>query len=132
MEQDRVRMEAEAVKAILSRIERGVWIGVKSSVVDFEIRQMPDPDRMLEVGLMVGKMRESIMPIAVDRKRALILEGLGFHAFDAAHLSCAERAEVDVFLTTDDALLRRASRLRDKLRIEVANPLAWFEKVVKK
>jgi len=125
-------MEAEAVKAIVLRIGRGQWKGVKSPIVDFEIGQMPDPDRLIEVGLMVSEMRETIVPTEVERNRALTLERMGFESFDAAHLACAEKAKVDVFLTTDDSLLRMAVRLGDKLRVKVENPLKWFEKTVRK
>ena len=38
--QDRVRLEAEAVKAIMRRIETGEWEGVASPVIRFEIGQM--------------------------------------------------------------------------------------------
>jgi len=130
LRQDRVRVEAEAVKAIMLRIGRGQWVGVKSPVVDFEISQIPDPDRLIEVGLMVGEMRETVTSTEVDRARALILEKLGFGAFDAAHLACAEKANVDVFLTTDDSLLRMAARFADELKVKVDNPLKWFEKMV--
>jgi len=62
--------------------------------------------------------------------RAQELEKLGFHTIDALHLACAERGGADVFLTTDDRLLRLAVRVSEHLRIQVANPLAWLAKVV--
>jgi len=42
----------------------------------------------------------------------------------ALHLACAEQRQVDVFLTTDDRLLRRAQRL--SISITVENPLIWL------
>jgi predicted nucleic acid-binding protein len=54
-----------------------------------------------------------------------VAEQAGFADFDALHLACAERAEVDVFLTTDDRLLRRAKRLAAQLRVRVENPATW-------
>ena len=39
----------------------------------------------------------------------------------------AEAEAVDVFLTTDDRLLRRANRIH--LGIKVANPYAWIKEV---
>lgn len=41
-------------------------------------------------------------------------------------IACAESGAADVFLTTDDKLLRRAIRLAEQLRIPVANPLNWL------
>ena len=62
----------------------------------------------------------------VIRERALELETIGFDTYDALHIACAEKAEVDVFLTTDDKLLRKSLREREKIRVEVANPLKWL------
>jgi predicted nucleic acid-binding protein len=58
--------------------------------------------------------------------RAQKLETLKFTSFDALHIACAERGKADVFLTTDDKLLRVASRHADKLRTRVENPLTWL------
>lgn len=130
--QDRIRIEAEAVKAILRRIEDGQWEGIKSPVVRFENSRMPDADRMLEVGLMADRMNIPVSLSASVRDRALFLENLGFGGLDALHLAVAEKAKADIFLTTDDALLKRARRHQDKIFIEVDNPLRWFGKVVSK
>jgi len=131
LSQDRVRLEAEAVKAIMLRIGKGQWIGVTSPVVDIEIGQMSDPDRFIEVGLMVAEMREAVDSGDDERCRALALKKLGFSGFDAAHLACAEKAQVDVFLTTDDGLLKKAAGCGSKLKVKVDNPLKWFERMVK-
>ena len=54
---------------------------------------------------------------------------MGFGGRDSLHLACAEQAGVVVFLTTDDRLRRRAGRLAAQLRVAVANPVAWLDKV---
>ena len=46
---------------------------------------------------------------------------------DALRLACAEAAGADMFLTTDDRLLRVTARQPDFLRVRVANPLAWMQ-----
>ena len=124
-------MEAEAVKAILLRIGRGEWKGVKSPIVDHELSQMPDPDRLIETGLMVMDMRENVVPAEAERARASCLGRMGFNGFDAAHIACAEKAKVDVLLTTDDRFLKRARRLKHQLRVRVENPLQWYEEMVR-
>lgn len=58
------------------------------------------------------------------------IEQLGFTGFDALHLACAESGDVDVFLTTDDKLVKRAARMRAKLDVRVANPLQWAQEIV--
>ncbi len=45
---------------------------------------------------------------------------------DALHLASAEAGEADYFLTTDDHLLRRASRRQSDLKVKVENPAQWI------
>jgi predicted nucleic acid-binding protein len=63
----------------------------------------------------------------VEITRATELEALGFGAYDALHLACAESAQAQVFLSTDDGLLRLAERHKTDLRTIVRNPLKWLE-----
>jgi predicted nucleic acid-binding protein len=130
--QDRIRLESEAVKAIVQRIERGLWEGVSSPVILYEISKMSDKDRAIEVGLMVAKMRVAVKLTNVVHQRALAIEALGFSGVDALHLACAEFGKADVFLTTDDRLQKRAVRHQHNIKIEVDNPLRWFERMVQK
>ena len=129
---DRVRMEAEAVKGVLLRIRSGSWRGIGSSVIDLEIRRMPDVRRLVEIMLMTTEMQEKVEPDETDHARAAALLRSGFKALDALHLACAEKANADVFLTTDDALLKVAARSeRHGLKVRVVNPLQWFEEVLR-
>lgn len=61
-----------------------------------------------------------------DFERALELKRLGFGEMDSLHMACAEHSNVDVFLTTDDKLIRTANRLAGQLDILVDNPLNWL------
>ncbi len=132
LRQDRVRLEAEAVKAILRRIEDGQWEGVQSPVVQYEIAKMADENRLIEVGLMASRMATSVSLTNFVRERAKKLEHLGVRGLDALHLACAEKAKADVFLTTDDTLLKRAKRYQGEIKVTVDNPLRWFERVVQR
>ena len=59
--------------------------------------------------------------------RASEIQRMGFVGFDAVHLACAEISKADVFLTTDDRLLKLAKRLAKKLHVKVENPLDWMK-----
>ena len=59
-----------------------------------------------------------------------MLETLGFGAFDALHIACAESAGAEVFLTTDDSLRLRALREANKLSVHVENPAKWYAEVI--
>lgn len=107
---------------------RAIW--VSSAVLDVEISRNPDPERRYDAAALLAYANEVIVPVPADAARASALEDVGFGAFDALHLACAERGDVDVFLTTDDGLLRRARRHSPLLRIRVENPVSWSQEVV--
>jgi hypothetical protein len=44
----------------------------------------------------------------------------------AVGASLAESAQADIFLTTDDRLLRKVQANSSLLRVQVTNPLQWF------
>ena len=95
-------------------------------MVSEEIAANPDPVRRARVQRLAGLCFEWRNASAADLHRAEELEELGFRGLDALHLACAESLSADVFLTTDDALLRRAVRHAAVLRVAVANPVAWL------
>ena len=63
-------------------------------------------------------------------KRGLEIGKIGFGAYDGLHLACAEYGKADVFLTTDDKLLRLAFEKVAQLHIKIDNPLTWLKGVV--
>jgi hypothetical protein len=124
--QDRVRLESESIVLILAHCEARDWTWVSSTVVDYEIDQTPDVERSQRVKLIGRFAHEKITPGKPERERAQELELLGFQSFDALHLACAESGTAEVFLTTDDRLLRLAARYTAQLRVHLANPLMWL------
>ncbi len=72
---------------------------------------------------------EVFIPNSTTAELARRIEALGVAPFDALHLATADQNGVDIFLTTDDDLLRRARRDRGLLHIRVANPVSWFREV---
>jgi len=126
--QPRIRLEAEAIILVLARFQSGVWKWIGSEVLNYELEQMPDLQRRQRMKLMTGYIQNSVILEASIVNRGQHLETLGFHAFDALHLACAESANTDVFLTTDDKLLRRATRLSQQLNVVVMSPVTWIRK----
>jgi predicted nucleic acid-binding protein len=128
--QVRVRLEAEAVLGILSRIENGEWEWVGSEVLMDEIEQTPDAQRLSRVKLLSDFVQDVVEVNEKEVKRAKELQKEGFQVFDALHIACAESAEADVFLSTDDRLLKQAKRVSKRLKVRVENPLAWVEEMI--
>ena len=125
--QTRVHLEAEAVLAIISEIERGDCQLLHSEIVDLEIANAPDLKRRERLQTLIPRRHRYIRHEQRMSSRALELEERGFAGIDALHLACAEAAGADIFLTTDDRLLRLAARHENFLRVRVANPLAWMQ-----
>jgi hypothetical protein len=125
--QARVHDEAEAVEGIPRLVQGGRATWVSSQVLEIEISRNPDWERRHDVLALLAFADEVVVPLPNDANRAESLERLGFGEFDALRLTCAEQGAVDVFLTTDDGLLRRARRHAETLRIRVENPVSWYQ-----
>jgi predicted nucleic acid-binding protein len=128
--QPRIHLEAEAVLAIIARCEAGDWEWISSEVVDLETDCTPDAERKRRVQMLVSHSHKTVAVGKVEVERAQELEAWGIPAYDALHLACAESAGADVFLTTDDKLIRKSTAHSNRLRVRVENPLAWVEEVI--
>ncbi|MGQ0593245.1 MAG: PIN domain-containing protein, partial [Gammaproteobacteria bacterium] len=122
--------DAEAVLLILKRCESmdGHWI--TSAVVSREVDCIPNWERRNRVKA-ISRGASEVMPLsdtAVERGEEL--KAMGFRAYDALHVACAEQALVDVLLTTDDSLVRAAARNVHQLKVSVKNPLTWLQEVL--
>ncbi len=122
--QERVRIEAEAVKLIIERCVRGQWRHLSSEMAIIEIGANPDPDKRRKAKALLPEKGDIIANDDAIFSRAAELERAGFGASDAVHLAAGEAQTVDVFLTCDDRLLRRARRAGVRLRVE--NPVVWL------
>lgn len=123
--QPRIRLEAEAILEIVARCQVNQWQLVNSTALESEIAKTPDLLKQQRVMNFLAVARSKIMVTEAMIERAKEIVVLGFKSFDALHLSCAESANVDIFLTTDDRLLRKAFANQASLKVAVANPVQW-------
>jgi len=128
--QERIRLESEAVLAIISRIEKGEWDWIGSEVLIDEIEQTPDTRKLSRARLLSGFIRQMVEVGKAEITRSKELQREGFKEFDSLHLACAETTKADVFLSTDDRLLKLAKRVSRRLKVRVMNPLAWVEEMI--
>jgi predicted nucleic acid-binding protein len=128
LSQDRVYLEAEAVMTIISHCERGDWTLVTSGVVEYEASRISDSDKLESVRELCAVASERVVLTDEAVSRADYFRQNGLCNFDSLHLAVAETNHVDVFLTTDDRLLRAAQRLG--LKIKVTNPVTWLMEVL--
>jgi predicted nucleic acid-binding protein len=129
--QPRIRAEAEAVEGALQRVSRGEAEWKASIVLEAEIRRNPNGEGRNDALRLLALAGELFRPHRVSIERAIALEALGYGAFDALHLACAEQAAVDVLLTTDDRFIKQASRRLGNPTIQVSNPLKWLQETWK-
>jgi len=124
---DRVYLEAESVLTIISHCERGEWSLISSGMIEYELSKLQDIDRLEKIQMLLVASRERLELTPQVEKLARSFVGHGLKPFDSLHLALAESYGVDVFLTTDDRLLRSARKLN--LNIMVSNPVSWLMEV---
>ncbi|MBI4684807.1 MAG: PIN domain-containing protein [Nitrospirae bacterium] len=130
--QDRVHLESEAVLSILSHCQKKNWDLIGSEVIDIEISKIPEEERKHKVHIL-SDMHTAYININENiENRAVELKNLGFKPYDALHIACAEKGTVNVLLTTDDSLLRKALQNSDILKIYLKNPVNWLLEVLEK
>jgi len=127
--QQRVQIEAESVRLVLTSIQSGTdeWVG--SGVLEDEVDQCPDPERSQQLRALLQFAGGDRSLSDAEIKRGEALERLGFKSSDALHIACAEAAGCDVLLTTDGRMLRTARRHKRELGIRVENPVDWVREV---
>ena len=129
--QTRIRQETEVISWIIPQFRIDHWYWVSSDVLVDEVEQIPDLNQRSRIRDWLTEAHQTIPLERSEISRGKQLEILGFKELDALHLACAERGSVDIFLTTDDGLLRGAKRDNSRLRVRVENPYVWFQEVTR-
>ena len=129
--QTRIYQEAEFIEQILFQVRAGHWHWISSDVLVDEVEQISDLDQRLEIKNSITDAHQTVSVGASEILRRKQLEALGFKELDALHLACAESGSVDVFLATDDGLLKVAKRHNVQLRVRVENPYTWFQEMIR-
>jgi predicted nucleic acid-binding protein len=127
--QARIRVEAEAVKAVAQRVDAGTDQWISSQAVEWEVRRTADPDRLSRLQSLLSEADETLELSGEILARAARLQRIGLGALDASHISFAVAGRCDVFLTTDDRLLRKAQSLGPECPLTLRNPAAWIMEV---
>lgn len=126
LQQSRVKLEAEAMLSILQKCEDREWLLLSSDAIRFEIARNTDSSKQeqLETTLSIAQTHLSSTP-EIEASAQELMQ-LGFKLYDALHLAFAQSASVDIFLTTDDRLLRKAKQYPEIVTIPVENPVVWL------
>ena len=121
--QPRIRVETEAVIAILSAVQAGDLILLTSEVLEFEIWRIPDEQRRREASAILALASERLVVTETNEASATALERPGISSMDALHVALASEAAADYFATTDDKLLKRLKALK----VITCNPISLLD-----
>ncbi|OAI14478.1 PIN domain protein [Methylomonas lenta] len=125
--QSRIRIETEAKIVIQQKIKDGEHGLLWSSILDFECSKNP----FLEHRIAILKWRNiASTVIMIDDSiiaRATNLMKLGVHKYDALHVACSIASGAELFVTTDDRLLKYLRVADDTLALLPQNALAYME-----
>jgi predicted nucleic acid-binding protein len=109
--QPRIKVEAEAVLAILALVEKGEATLISSDALTFEVDRTDEPKRRADVKAFLSLAGECITLGDDVVELAKSFEAKGLKGLDALHVASATHAGVDFFATCDDRLLKKASLL---------------------
>lgn len=130
--QERIRLEAEAVKLVFDLIAKGDHQWISSQAIDYEISRNPSEEQRANLRALLQQADERLTLGTKAVALAKTLESQGFSALDALHLALAIHHECDILLTTDDALIRRWQRLEQQSRLRVENPARWITEALER
>ena len=127
--QRRVELEADAILTILERCQQGDWTLAASSVIEQELLRIQDSEKLGNILTLYSCAKKRVYINEWVKTKASDFIKLGMTPLDSYHLALASVHELDVFLSTDDKLLRKATAA--KPGIHVANPVSWVMEVMK-
>lgn len=116
----RVRNETESITFILDRIRDHSIDLIWSSAIDYENDRSPAGGRRETVSQWRSFAMVEVSATKSVGQNAERLVELGFGDVDAIHLASAIVGKADYFVTTDDGILRKLSRVPE---IAVLDPI---------
>ena len=128
--QPRIRVESEAVLAILTIVQTGELSLLNSEALEYEVSRIPDEVRRNEVMAVLALTNERLEINDEVEALAESLEIRGVRSMDAVHLALASTAKADFFGTCDDKFLRTSQTLFG-LTCKVVSVLALVPEVTK-
>jgi predicted nucleic acid-binding protein len=118
---ERIWEEAMAFVEILRKEERNEISVLGSSVLLFEVSMISSDEKRKAVAEIIARVAEVAHLTERSKEKAEgIMKKCGINAMDALHIALSVENEVDVFVTTDDDILKRRGCISKW--VEVKNP----------
>lgn len=128
--QPRIKVESEAVLALLKVVQSGDIILLNSEALEYEMRRIPDKMCRNEIIAVLSLAKERLELADATVILAESLENEGIDPMDAVHLALASIAKADYFTSCDDKLLRKAQAIKG-LDCKVISVLNLISEVIK-
>lgn len=130
--QNRIYDEGNAVLSIIKRAEDNNYDIIGSSILEYEISLMRDEEKRSKVwtlyrSTITEKINSSNEILEAAKK---IYENSSIKSKDAVELASAEDGNADVFLTTDDRLIKMGTKLLS-VKIRILNPIDFLGELAK-
>ena len=126
--QSRVSDEGEAITAIIKIIKIRGYILLGSEISSIEISEMTDIEKKNNSLMMYSYVDHEIMLNNQIMYRAQSIQNQSsIKQLDSIHLASAEYGGADIFITTDDRLVRRYAKIAFRMR--VLNPVSYLQEL---
>ena len=128
--QPRIREETDAISAIITQMITNDDIILSSDILLFEVSKIKANDKRRAILSMIDRASTQtvVWNEQINFRRNGIMCTANIHYMDAAHLACTEFGNANIFLTTDDKLIKACGNLNLKFR--VLNPAIYFKEVI--
>ena len=125
--QARIHLETEAKLLLQQKVKNAECDLIWSSVLDFECKSNPFEEHRHAI-LQWRWLANSV--VMVDDEiivRAKTYEAHGISKFDALHVACAIAGKADLFITTDDRLIKKMRQIGTLSTMLPSEAIAFVE-----
>lgn len=122
----RIKLETEAKLKIQVDVRAGLHQLVWSYLLDYENSKNPFQERREQIAAWRKYATDDIVEGNDIIHIASTANQRGIKKIDALHIACAIKAKADYFLTTDDGILTKLTRIQD---LKVADPIGFIKEV---
>ncbi len=124
----RIRTEATALRRILSLADEARIEIIGSGIIMFEASMIDSGDKRDAVLALVSRSVTRFIELSegVEKLSRELVDKCALGGMDAAHIASAVKGDADMFLTTDDEILRK-SKCISRFGIRVDNPATYVK-----
>jgi len=109
--QPRILIETQMFVMLLLMVSEGKFELLNSFALAYENSRNPNIENRLKITDFLGYSADHISYDEDILNRALAFGSLGLSGMDAVHIACAEKAKADFFVTCDDTLIKKLTRI---------------------